>query len=97
MKRSCTFALAVLLLTTPARDAWIKAKCALCHGTDGASRTDYGKKTKAPDLRGAAIQKQTDEALAAKIAAGHEKMPAFKKQVDEQRVKLLVSYIRSLK
>ena len=97
MNRHCTFALAALLLLSPARDIWIKAKCALCHGVDGASRTDYGKKVHAPDLRADATQKQTDEALTAKIAAGHQKMPAFQKQVSAAQVRLLVTYIREVR
>lgn len=100
MIRRAAFALSAVLLVASsagadsARSAWVNAKCALCHGMDGASQTDTGKKTKAPDLRQPATQKQTDEALGKSIAAGHDRMPSFRKQIDAERVKLLVQFIR---
>ena len=75
---------------------WVKSKCALCHGLDGKGQTDTGKKTNTPDLTTSAIEKLSDEQLIAKISAGHRKMPAFYKQLDAAKVKLLVRYIREL-
>lgn len=80
----------------PAREAWIKAKCALCHGIDGSSQTDAGRQVHAPDLRAEATQKLSDEALTKSIAGGHKRMPSFRKQVNEEKVRLLVAYIRGL-
>jgi mono/diheme cytochrome c family protein len=100
--RAAVVAVALLLAPlalakdTP-RQAWVKAKCALCHGLDGAGKTDTGKKTNTPDLRTPAIQKLSDAEMIAKIAGGHRKMPAFSKRMDASTARLLVQYIRELK
>ena len=101
MFRSCTIALLFLLALTPSaaetsRQLWVRAKCALCHGMDGSGLTDAGRSSKAPDLRSPEIQKLSDTILANSIAAGHKGMPSFRKQVDAERVRLLISYIRSV-
>jgi mono/diheme cytochrome c family protein len=90
-----------LLLIVPAvrandtpRKVWVEARCALCHGLDGSSQTDAGRQTNAPDLRAPEIQKRTDEALAKIISAGHKHMPSFEKQVNVEKVRLLIEYIR---
>jgi mono/diheme cytochrome c family protein len=79
------------------RAAWIKAKCAVCHGEDGAGNTPEGKRRKVPDLRSEEIQKHTDAELYDMISAGHGKMPSFKTQISKQQIALLVTYIRSLR
>ena len=93
-------ALAALLLianTASAVDSpgevWVKAKCALCHGIDGSSQTERGKKLHAPDLRSPATQKLSDETLARKISSGHERMPSFD-TTGAETVRLLVACIR---
>ncbi len=100
MIRLYATALATLLLITTTgiaadapRDVWVKAKRALCHGVDGSSQTEHGKKLHAPDLRGPVTQKQTDEILATKIAAGHERMPSFD-TAKAETVRVLVACIR---
>jgi mono/diheme cytochrome c family protein len=100
MKRIALTAVLLLPLSAVAetpREAWINAKCAVCHGMDGASQTDAGKSTNAPDLRAPKTQDQSDAALSAKIGAGHKKMPSFKHQATAERVKALLQFIRSLK
>lgn len=99
MMRSLILALLVLAPTLEAettRQVWVKAKCALCHGMDGSSQTDTGRTTNAPDLRTPEIQKLSDNALANSVAAGHKGMPSFRKQVNAERVRLLIQYIRAL-
>ncbi len=103
MKRRVLFVLSALILLTSSvlgaetpRTAWINAKCALCHGMDGAGQTDTGKKVHTPDLRTPQVQDQTDEALGVSIAGGHARMPSFRKQADAERVRLLVAYIREI-
>jgi hypothetical protein len=64
---------------------------------DGASQTDTGRKTKAPDLRAPATQSKSDNELTASITAGHKGMPSFRAQADAARVRQFVTYIRSLK
>jgi mono/diheme cytochrome c family protein len=103
MIRPYVFALTGLLIIAPTlsaadspRDEWIKAKCALCHGTDGSSQTDTGRKVHAPDLRTPEVQKLSDETLATNIARGHKGMPSFRAQVDAARMRILISYLRGL-
>lgn len=75
---------------------WLKVKCALCHGEDGASNTPQGKKTNAPDLRTPEIQSLTDDELSKRVAEGHAKMPSFKIQLTKEQIKTLVFYIREV-
>ena len=76
--------------------ALFKAKCAMCHGPDGAGNTPMGKKLTVRDLRSAEVQKQPDADLMHVIAHGKAKMPAFGKSLNEDQIKLLVTYIREL-
>jgi cytochrome c6 len=80
-----------LSLSAQAQDAsgTYKAKCAMCHGADGA-------KIAAHDLQGAAVQGLSDADLSAIITNGKGKMPASKSLKPEE-VKGLVAYVRTLK
>ena len=78
------------------RTTWIKAKCAVCHGENGAGNTRQGKDTHAPDLRRPEIQKLSDPELRALIEKGHAHMPSFKTALTNEQVTLLLYYIRSL-
>lgn len=103
--RITTVALGLLILAgwaasaraadTP-RMVWIRAKCAVCHGEDGAGNTRQGKETHAPDLRAPATQNLPDTELRARIRAGHAHMPSFKSALKEEQVTVLLYYIRSL-
>ena len=73
-----------------------KAKCAMCHGPDGAGKTPMGQKLGVRDLRSAEVQKQSDADLTHVIGQGKGKMPAFGKTLSEDRIKLLVTYLREL-
>jgi mono/diheme cytochrome c family protein len=75
---------------------WLKVKCALCHGDDGAGDTPTGKRTNTPDLRTPEIQNLTDAELARLIETGHDKMPSFKVQLTSDQIRLLVFYIRDV-
>jgi cytochrome c553 len=75
---------------------WLKAKCALCHGEDGAGNTPEGKRMGVPDMRSATVQKRTDAELTQIIAKGHVRMPSFKTQLKPEQIPLLVQYIRSI-
>ncbi|HMD41844.1 MAG TPA: cytochrome c [Candidatus Acidoferrum sp.] len=72
--------------------ATFKAKCAGCHGADGAGKDAM----KTRDLGSADVQKQSDADLSGIIANGKGKMPPYK-TLSADQVKDLVSYIRSLK
>src|SRR5687767_9048482 len=92
---------ALLFLMPPALAAdppelWIKAKCAVCHAKDGSGKTDIGRKRAVRDLRLPAIQEMTDKELTKSITRGHDRMPAFQRQVTAGGVRTLLNYIRDL-
>lgn len=89
---------ATALLSAPVKadnaEATYKAKCAMCHGSDGKGETAAGKAMKAGDFASADVQKMSDADLSAAISAGKAKMPAFKTLTPDQ-VKDLVGYVRA--
>lgn len=76
--------------------ATYKTKCSACHGPDGKGDTVVGKKLGARDFASPDVQKQSDDELAAIIADGKNKMPAYKKTLKPEQVKELVVLVRSL-
>ncbi len=70
-----------------------KAKCAMCHGADGAGKPAMGTKP----LGSADVQKMSDADLTSAITNGKGKMPAYKGKLSDDQIKELVSYIRTLK
>ena len=88
------------LLSTPAKaqggEAVYKAKCATCHGPDGAGATPAGKATKARDFCSEEVKKETDEEWTAIIVKGKNKMPAYDKKITEAEIKDVVAHIRGL-
>lgn len=97
--------LCILIATPPAfaggggpdGAAIYKAKCAMCHGPDGAGQTTMGKNLKLRDLRSAEVQKQTDAELVKWIADGKGKMPAYKGKLTPAEIDALVAFMRTLK
>lgn len=93
-------ALLAMVIAVPAfadGAAIYKAKCASCHGADGAGQTPVGKSMKIRDLRSAEVQKQTDVELTKIISGGKGKMPAYGKQLSNADVEALIAHIRTLK
>lgn len=93
------------LITTPAAgqtgDAAAGAKlyktnCASCHGADGTAQTAMGKKMNIRSLKAPEVQGMSDADLAAVIAKGKGKMPAYGTKLGTQGVKDVVAYIRTL-
>jgi cytochrome c6 len=88
-----TVIVAVVLIPSSAQAqdaaATYKARCAMCHGTDGT-------KIPAHDLQGAAVQGMSDADLSAIITNGKGKMPASK-SLKPDEVAGLVAYLRTLK
>ncbi len=81
-----------------------KAKCASCHGKDGAGKTEKGQKMKVADMTTAAWQKEvTDEKIIKSMTDGidttkdgvKQKMKPVK--LTEAEMKSLVAYIRAFK
>lgn len=92
------FLLAVFLFGVNARAAdegasLYKAKCAGCHGTDGAGQTPVGKSLKVPDLSSPDVQKKLDDQLAEVIQKGKGKMPALK-SLNSDQIKQVVAAVR---
>ena len=77
--------------------ALYKAKCAMCHGPDGAGQTTMGKNLKLRALGSAEVQKQTDAELVKWIADGKGKMPAYKGKLTPADIDAVVAFIRTLK
>jgi len=73
-----------------------RAKCAVCHGTDGAGNTANGKKLKVPDLRSDKVQSLPDDELLDVITNGKGNMPPFGKKYRSDKLQQVVSYVRSL-
>lgn len=101
MSRNLLLACAVIFLVSLSARAddsaaLYKAKCSVCHGPDGKGDTAMGKKLAAHDFSGPDVQKLSDADLAAIIAKGKNKMPAYEKTLTEDQIKGLVTYIRSL-
>jgi cytochrome c553 len=69
-----------------------KAKCAVCHGADGAGKSTM----KNTELRATEVQKQTDAQLQEAVANGKGKMPGYKDKLSKEQIASLVTHIRSL-
>jgi cytochrome c6 len=76
--------------------ALFAAKCAMCHGPDGAGKTVMGAKLNIKDLAAPDVQKQSDAELAQVIAKGKNKMPAFDTKLSKDEIKQLTGYLREL-
>ena len=82
-------------------DTNYKDRCAVCHGNDGAGKTDAQKKMHVPDLRSKQIRSMPDEELYQTIAKGTEHKEyqhAFLYTgLTEAEIHDLVKYIRTMK
>lgn len=100
MKKTTILALlltAAIPLAAAADNAAVyKAKCAVCHGADGAGQTPMGKKMNLRDLRAPEVQKQSNADLTKMIADGKDKMPGYKTKLSAEEIKGLVAFIREL-
>ncbi len=76
--------------------ATFKAKCAMCHGADGAGKTPMGAKLNIPDLLSPEVQKKPDTALIEIIAKGKNKMPEFASKLTPDQITQLKDYIREI-
>jgi mono/diheme cytochrome c family protein len=98
--RLATSAILLSLFCLPARaqgtgEALYKAKCAVCHGGDGAGETAMGKANKLQGLGSADVQKLSDAELTEIITKGKNKMPGYGKSLKPEQITDLVGYIRS--
>ena len=92
--------LALPALAQDEAEALFKARCARCHGIDGSSKTDAGKKMGIPDLRSPKVQRLSDAELFETIAHGkdHRNYPHVFSELglSDQQVKSLVKHLRTL-
>ena len=93
--------LAVCFLSTAANaqgdgEKVYKAKCASCHGPEGAGATPAGKATKARDFCSDEVKKETDDEWTTIIVKGKNKMPSYDKKITDAEIKEVVAYIRGL-
>jgi cytochrome c6 len=77
-------------------EATYKAKCAGCHGADGAGSTPAGKAMKVRDFHSAEVQKETAAELADVISNGRNKMPKYADKLKDTEIKDLAAYCRGL-
>jgi mono/diheme cytochrome c family protein len=75
-----------------------EAKCARCHGSDGAGRTRMAEIVEPPDMTDPAWQRQRSNArMIASVTNGLGQMPAFKKKLTRQEIAAAVAYVRTLR
>jgi cytochrome c6 len=92
---------AVALFAAPVRaqgtgEKTYKAKCAGCHGPDGAGATPAGKATKARDLCSDEVKKASEAEWTEIVVKGKNKMPAYDKKLSEAEIKDVIAYMRGL-
>lgn len=77
-------------------ESLFKAKCAMCHGPDGAGKTTMGQALKIPDLHSPEVQKLSDAELTQIVTKGKNKMPAYEEKLSKEQITQLVGFIRDL-
>lgn len=77
-----------------ARDLYLK-NCARCHGADGKSENELGRKIDAPDLTNRSVQKMSERKIVGVITYGEDEMPAYGKKLSKAEIKSLARYVRS--
>lgn len=77
--------------------AIFKAKCAMCHGADGAGQTGMGKTLGLKGFGSKEVQALTDAELIKITTDGKGKMPSYKAKLSEEEIKAVVAFIRTFK
>ncbi len=75
-------------------EAIFKARCILCHGSDGTANTNMGKQLQARDLHGREVQKLSDAEMKQIISQGKGNMPPFDGQLSGDEIAQVVKYVR---
>jgi len=73
-----------------------KAKCAACHGADGAGQTPVAKAINVRSFCAPEAKKETVAEMTEITAKGKNKMPAYEKQLSAAEIKDVVAYVRTL-
>jgi mono/diheme cytochrome c family protein len=77
-------------------EATYKAKCQMCHGTDGLGTTPAGKAMKAVPFTDPQILNKPDADLIAATKNGKGKMPAYAGKLSDGDIKAVIAYIHTL-
>jgi len=77
-------------------EATYKAKCAMCHGGDGAGNTPVGKSMKVRSLKSTEDIKLTDAELFKDTKSGVGKMQGYAGKLTDAQINDVVGYIRTL-
>lgn len=72
-----------------------KAKCAMCHGADGAGQ--MAKKMGSKDLNSPEVQAMSEADIAKTITDGKGKMTGFKGKLSDDQIKAVAAYVKTLK
>lgn len=67
--------------------------CARCHGSNGKSQTDLGRKLEADDISGGHISASK---IIRTVTNGRKEMPSFRKKLSAAQIKSIVGYVHSL-
>jgi len=77
-------------------EATYKAKCAVCHGADGAGDTAIGKSMKLRSLKSPEDVKATDAELFRQTKDGVGKMQGYAGKLTDDQIREVVAYMRFL-
>lgn len=80
----------------PGADTY-KAKCAMCHGTDGLANTPTAKNFKVLSFKDPEMIKATDAQFIASTTDGKGKMPAYKGKLTDAQIKDVAGFVKTLK
>lgn len=93
-----SFLVPQFLVAQEAGDSLYAAKCATCHGKDGAGKTAFSQKVHVPSLAASEVQSKSNRDLYDSIArgTGHKEYPhAFAlRGMSESEIESLVKKIR---
>jgi mono/diheme cytochrome c family protein len=88
--------LALPALAQQTGEATYKAKCAMCHGADGAGNTPIGKNMKLRSFKSPEDVKATDADLSKQTKDGVGKMQGYAGKLTDAQIQDVVTYIRTL-
>jgi cytochrome c6 len=91
-----SISLALPAMAQQTGEATFKAKCAMCHGTDGTGNTQIGKNMKIRSLKSADDIKETDAELLKQTKEGVGKMQGYAGKLTDAQIQDVVTYIRIL-
>jgi mono/diheme cytochrome c family protein len=91
-----SISLALPAMAQQTGEATFKAKCAMCHGTDGTGNTQIGKNMKIRSLKSADDIKETDAELLKQTKEGVGKMQGYVGKLTDAQIQDVVTYIRTL-